>query len=283
MNKRLMLGFVFVILLSSFIIVKGAEEVIEIEGSFCGILIGDNEIYSTRTSTENECEDALQEALPTSCNELTDWIRVNHPDISIPSSGLEFGVVYGDTVEVVTCGPTDGEVEVIEIKGSFCGILIGDNEIYSTRTSTENECEDALQEALPRTCSGLIDWVRENFPSFTITDDPIPFSVVYGDTVEVVTCHPTDGEVEVEVEVTEGEGIFQICGGCDVDRTCYPLGYRKSGDYCSDNREFVVQLEGNAVCENSFECGSNVCVSGQCVEAGLIQRILNWFNRLFGG
>jgi len=195
-----MLGFVFVILLSSFIIVKGAEEVIEIKGSFCGILIGDNEIYSTRTSTENECEDALQEALPASCNDLTDWIRVNHPDISIPTSGLEFSIVYGDTVEAVTCRPTNGEEEV-----------------------------------------------------------------------------------EVEVEVTEEEGIFQICGGCDVDGTCYPLGYRKSGDYCSDNREFVVQLEGNAVCENSFECGSNVCVSGQCVEAGLIQKILNWFKRLFGG
>ena len=70
---------------------------------------------------------------------------------------------------------------------------------------------------------------------------------------------------------------------CSLDKKCYPLGYRKSGEYCSDGNQFIAQLEGSTQCNNNFECQSNVCVSGQCVEINLIQKILEWFRNLFGG
>ena len=72
-----------------------------------------------------------------------------------------------------------------------------------------------------------------------------------------------------------------ICGACKLDNKCYPLGYRKSGEYCSDDLEFVEQSNAEGVCDNNFECKSNVCVSGECVSEGLINKILNWFKRLF--
>jgi len=78
---------------------------------------------------------------------------------------------------------------------------------------------------------------------------------------------------------------FDWCSGCFLDDKCYDLGYRKSINgtlrYCSEIG-FVVQKAGDETCDNHFECESNVCVSGKCVEAGLIQKILNWFKRLFG-
>ncbi|PJC45698.1 hypothetical protein CO037_00150, partial [Candidatus Pacearchaeota archaeon CG_4_9_14_0_2_um_filter_30_8] len=71
--------------------------------------------------------------------------------------------------------------------------------------------------------------------------------------------------------------------GCYSDGACYPFGYRVNGMYCSSDKTFVTQLGSNLACENSFECGSNLCVNNQCVDQGLFQKILNWFSKLFGG
>jgi len=74
------------------------------------------------------------------------------------------------------------------------------------------------------------------------------------------------------------------CNGCKDNDKCYFFGYRKAGSYCDDNSSaFITQKTPNSICNNNFECSSNVCVSSQCVSEGLIQRILNWFRRLFGG
>ena len=70
--------------------------------------------------------------------------------------------------------------------------------------------------------------------------------------------------------------------GCLLNETCYPLGYRKDGSYCSDTFEFVVQLEDDSVCDNNFECESNLCVSGECLSQGLIQKIVSWLKSFFG-
>ena len=52
-----------------------------------------------------------------------------------------------------------------------------------------------------------------------------------------------------------------FCLGCSLDYKCYPLGYRKSGEYCSDSLEFIRQLPEDLTCENNFECKSNLCLS----------------------
>jgi len=93
------------------------------------------------------------------------------------------------------------------------------------------------------------------------------------------TCIPE--EEAGEVEAIPEERVFYKCDGCELEGKCYPMGYRKEGRYCSDNYEFVSQIEG--ACDNSFECKSNVCISGECIEEGLIKRIIKWFKKLFGG
>jgi hypothetical protein len=90
---------------------------------------------------------------------------------------------------------------------------------------------------------------------------------------------PEDKPVEIPKNVREPE---QVCNGCVLEEMCYPFGYRKSGEFCSESKEFTVQLESGIVCENSFQCDSNVCVSGECVSQKLIQKIINWFKKLFG-
>jgi hypothetical protein len=73
-----------------------------------------------------------------------------------------------------------------------------------------------------------------------------------------------------------------VCDGCSLDNKCYPYGYRKDNNFCKDNRTFIAQLNSNEKCDNNFECSSNVCVSGKCVDQGLLQKIMNWFKKLFG-
>ena len=86
----------------------------------------------------------------------------------------------------------------------------------------------------------------------------------------------------IVVEIPKDDEDY-VCQGCALDDKCYPFGYRKSGDFCSDSFKFVAQSEAGDVCENNFECESNVCVSGECISKSFIQKILDFFRRLFGG
>lgn len=72
------------------------------------------------------------------------------------------------------------------------------------------------------------------------------------------------------------------CVGCEFNNNCYPYGYRLNGQYCSvDAKAFVSQLSSSESCQNNFECGSNVCVSGQCISQTVFQQFLKWLGRLF--
>jgi len=93
------------------------------------------------------------------------------------------------------------------------------------------------------------------------------------------------GEEEVSFISSAEEGGIEeklICkDSCPLDGKCYQFGFRKSGNFCSDEGNFIAQLETDFICENNFECKSNVCVSGECISEGLIEKIINWFKRFF--
>ena len=75
--------------------------------------------------------------------------------------------------------------------------------------------------------------------------------------------------------------IEDLCMGCYKDSKCYPFGYRKSTDFCKDTGNFVNQLGAESDCENNFECISNVCISGKCVNESLMKKIIYWFKNFF--
>ena len=101
-------------------------------------------------------------------------------------------------------------------------------------------------------------------------------------------------------EVEEYTGVIPIeyvptapttCVGCQSNDLCYDYGIRmKQGStsmYCDMNGGLEPQKAIGVTCENNFECLSNQCSNGVCVDIqaelaeqrGLIQRILAWFDR----
>lgn len=93
-----------------------------------------------------------------------------------------------------------------------------------------------------------------------------------------------ESDTTTEPTVAEPDEEVAMCkNSCPLEKKCYPFGYRKGGDYCADSGAFTAQLAGEEKCENSFECASNVCASGQCISQGLMNKIISWFRGLFGG
>lgn len=93
---------------------------------------------------------------------------------------------------------------------------------------------------------------------------------------------PVDPEkLKEEMEESKEETLF-CKDSCPLDGKCYPFGYRKKGMFCSDEGMFKEQLVAEEVCDNNFECSSNVCIDSKCVSAGAIRKFFQWFKGLFG-
>ena len=69
---------------------------------------------------------------------------------------------------------------------------------------------------------------------------------------------------------------------CDPNK-CTPVGLRQTGQFCGVDNRWSAQKGNSDVCDNNFECGSNLCVDNQCVDSGLFSKIIRWFQNLFGG
>lgn len=96
------------------------------------------------------------------------------------------------------------------------------------------------------------------------------------------TVDREDFEDIKESNITDFKADLICKDSCALDGKCYPFGYRKGGNYCSDKGSFEKQFGDETSCDNNFECSSNVCVSGKCLSKGFIEKILSWFKNLFG-
>jgi len=96
-----------------------------------------------------------------------------------------------------------------------------------------------------------------------------------------VSTTPVPAQTEQQ-EVKQQEEVVMCKDSCPLNNKCYSFGYRKSGKYCSDTGAFQDQFKEEEKCDNNFECISNVCVNSKCISSGQIQKILDWFKRLFG-
>jgi hypothetical protein len=63
---------------------------------------------------------------------------------------------------------------------------------------------------------------------------------------------------------------------------CNSIGLRKENQYCSGDEQWETQKTNSVVCNNNFECSSNLCIDDICVEKGLFTKFLEWLESIFG-
>ena len=205
-----------------------------------------------------------------SCEGSDCWIResvcsrgeATYLKIRCGGKGCKDGVCIGE----VTCSDSDNGADYFT-KGSVTVNRNGEVDIFN------DECMGENNVLLEYSC-------KSNEPSPIEETHQCPFGCV---DEKCLKAEPTDetGPIDLPKNTTETQEI--ICNGCALENKCYPLGYRKSGKYCSDNNQFIDYKTSKVSCDNNFECSSNVCVNSECISERLIQRILDWFKKLFGG
>jgi len=169
-------------------------------------------------------------------------------------------------------------------------------EINCVDKDNDGFCNWGITETMPNTCPNSCqlekDWDDSNpeigalglYREEVLDGNEEETSIVIEPTKETGPIEiPEKNEEPIEIPKDDEENkVIYVCSGCELNNKCYPFGYRKEGKYCSIEKIWVEQKEEDELCENNFECKSNLCLSDECVSKGLLQKILNWFKKLFG-
>lgn len=193
-----------------------------------------------------------------------------------------------EKIEMAKCTETS-PYAVIEVKGKgfemFFKIGMGEEKIITPKESGQEPLTLTFLDYDRGAGSGVFI-VEKGTPDYECPENCV--CDPNGNTVRCWTeeeC-PTgtilcpDGTCRERCEITE---ITTECKfGCFYGDKCLPIGVRVEGLYCSIKGDLLTQIQ-DGVCENNFECESNVCVSGECISKGLMKKIISWFKNLFGG
>lgn len=155
----------------------------------------------------------------------------------------------------------------------------------------------------------LINWINEGIElkecpigcecigdkiTCLIEEKPIPSTSILG---EVAKECPKGCICEKDKITCSKEEIISVEGcvmGCRLNDKCVIQGTRiiikENPSYCDLDSKWQTQKEENKKCQNSYECKTNFCSNDVCYNISkeiketknLLQKILDWFKKLFG-
>ncbi|MDP7181858.1 MAG: hypothetical protein QF811_05180 [Candidatus Woesearchaeota archaeon] len=125
--------------------------------------------------------------------------------------------------------------------------------------------------------------------------DPEKQTSVFDGVSESVRFNCKESDVEPKEEFFEPEPILieepefldlerpqppeleeRKCDGCISGGMCLPVGVRDKGEFCTTEGELRSQKPADIRCDNNFECKSNVCANGSCMDSGVFKKFLSW-------
>lgn len=158
-------------------------------------------------------------------------------------------------------------------------LCLNDNVPHTIQTPIRNyyycpentHCEDG---ACVRSNPGVN--VREIF-GFNI-DSPVkveePVADIYNSNEENSTEVIEENVTEEVIEEENESNVEPIPESCQ-------LGYRQNGTYCDINEAYLEQKAEDSICENNFECQSNLCIDSKCISGSWFTKMMSWFKRIF--
>ena len=194
-----------------------------------------------------------------------------YEDVVVWETGSNTGRFQGTLIEeeVVTCLDDDGGLNYsvrgktsvnTESQKDFCASNTVLTEYFCSNNEIMNESYDCSSEG--KICQNGA-CVEEDVcePQIKCSLDP-PICPASGNQTEICVdeneCVP---DTEKEVSCNPG-----TCSGCLQGERCIPYGIRLDENYCDITGSFLDQKVAEASCQNDYECNSNVCSGGTCVD-----------------
>ncbi|MFH0713763.1 MAG: hypothetical protein V1722_04100, partial [Candidatus Micrarchaeota archaeon] len=86
-----------------------------------------------------------------------------------------------------------------------------------------------------------------------------------------LVCKSEGKCASISGNVVQMQDIGQMCNGCLQDAICIPIGTRFNStqgqnSYCNWNNAILSQKLESESCQNSYECVSNICTNGKCMD-----------------
>jgi hypothetical protein len=157
-----------------------------------------------------------------------------------------------------------------------------------TCNNLDDNCNGVVDDIVPVSCGTLtsslngIGRCRQGLTSCINGS-----SICNGEVLPAIKEICTNG-IDDDCNNRTDESSCTICSGCMQDDKCYDYGFRMNisgvGKYCNSQGVFSNQKLVNASCEDNYECKSNFCGEGKCInfvtevreQASVLWRILCW-------
>lgn len=201
----------------------------------------------------------------------------------------------------VSCGyPTQASCSngVCLVRIFSCGGTCTTDSQTGTTTCTRNLCEIGSDAFWQQCVSGSIQ-LKER-PKGCAYNNP---ACQPGETCRYNQCVRKECETDADCGPTDACKTA-VCSdykcqrtqtqGCPLQTACLPFGSRQSqngtAQYCETSGELSAQKEAGHFCQNNYECKTNFCSNGTCLDIagqvekqkGVIDQILAFLRSLFG-
>lgn len=126
----------------------------------------------------------------------------------------------------------------------------------------------------------------------SVPDDTIPESPEVP-VPECVDCHEDLCAEDIDCD-DDNKCTSDVCGGipktcqniktmsgCSTEKECVPIGTRSNIKYCGADEKIYNLLGIGEICNNDYECQTNMCIENVCIKKNIIKRFFSWMASWF--